>query len=112
MGKATDIHIQMKTRPTERSDKPFRYETCCLYARGEDINEMRDHPKCREITYQTFRKRCWGVQYWSILMGYDRQLPLSKDKHVAFYKLFYRGCRCYYIVHSAIEWIWTERSCD
>lgn len=25
--------------------KPYTYETCCVAARGEDINEMRDHPK-------------------------------------------------------------------
>jgi len=29
----------------DQVSKPYTYETCCVAARGEDINEMRDHPK-------------------------------------------------------------------
>jgi len=89
-------------------NRPFVYQCCCIEALGEDINEMRDHPKCRMITYRTFRKHCAGVREWAKALGYDRWLPISKCQYVAFYKSFYQDRPCYYAVHSAIEFIWTE----
>ena len=88
--------------------RPFVFECSCPNALGEDIDDMRDHPLCREITYRTFRKHCAGVREWGKALGYDRWLPLSKCQYVAFYKSFYQGRPCYYAVHSAIEFIWTK----
>jgi len=96
--------IPVITRP----DKKFVYETSCVNANGDDINEMRDHDECREVSYRTMRRRCAGLREWAKSMGYDRWLPLSKDPYVAYYRSFYKGRRCYYLVYSAIEFIWVE----
>lgn len=86
--------------------KRFTYETCCVDSDGPSIDAMRE--AAREITLATFRWRCdWRP--WAERMGYDRRgLPLSRDWHVAFFKSRYRGRPCFYVVHSAIEHIFTE----
>jgi hypothetical protein len=89
--------------------RPFMFKTSCLYARGKDILDMRDHPKCQRVTYKTFRKHCSHVLKWAELMGYDRKIPLSREENAVFYKSFYCGRPCYYIEHSRIEFIWVKK---
>jgi hypothetical protein len=85
------------------------YTTCCIHSTGEAINAMKD--KAREITYRTFRKHCPDLDTWAQGMGYflhtAQGLTLKNDWHVAYFKSEYQGKPCYYLVHSAIEHIWT-----
>jgi len=93
-----------------RHNKPYVFETSCVGARGEDINEMRQDP--REITYRTMLKHCdLSVVAEQLCYGKrkDVDITLKEDPYVAYYKSTYRGKPCYYLVHSAIEYIWVKR---
>lgn len=65
----------------------------------------------RSITFATFRRNCAGVQDWARSMGYsiagERGLHLKDDWAVSYHKSVYSGRPCYFIRHSAIEYIWT-----
>ncbi len=87
----------------------YRYLTCCVGMPMKDVpslNEMIDNS--REVTLKTFRKHC-DSREWEDSMGYLRRggLPLSGDWHVRFYKSKFKGKPCYYVVHSAIDYIFT-----
>ena len=81
------------------------FEISCVSADGDDINEMCD--AARQITLATFKRKVdW--QDWAQQMGYDKHLPVHRDWHVAYFKSRYRGRKCYYAVHSAIEYVFTK----
>ncbi len=82
----------------------FQYETCCVHSTFEKISAMTREAK--QVSYRTFRKYV-SIREVSKMLGYDRYLPLKKDWHVGFFKSHYDGKPCYYLVHSAIEYIWT-----
>lgn len=89
--------------------RAFHYETCCVESDGPSITAMVD--RAREITYRTFRRHCAGVDAWAKAHGYGLRPPeltLKQDWHVAYYKSVYRSRPCYFLVWSAIEFIWTE----
>lgn len=94
--------------------KAFCYETCCVHADGDDINEMRDDDRMLDVTYETMLRNCRGLLEWAQDHGYELRenigsgLTLRNDWSVGYHKSFYQGRRCYYLVWSAIEWIWTE----
>jgi len=87
----------------------MHYTTCCVESTGEAIRAMVE--KAREISYRTFRKHCEGLDDWAQAMGYFRHpsqgLTLKNDWHVTYYKSVFQGKPCYFLVHSAIEYIWT-----
>ena len=85
---------------------PYVFETNCVGSDGPSIHEMRD--KAVEVTYNTFRQRVSGLQGWAKEHGYDRDFPLSRDWHVAYYRSEYCGSLCYFLVWSGFEEIWTE----
>ena len=84
----------------------FHYTTNCTAARGDHIEAMIGD--AREITFQTFRRRC-DVTPWAQLLGYavgkKCGLRLAHDWHVRYYRSRYRSRRCYFAVQSAIEWV-------
>lgn len=92
------------------------YKTCCVQASGRDINQMREHPKCREVSYRTMLKHCSGILDWAEQHNYDRRknaagshgLTLKGDWAVSYHKSVYRGKPCYYLVWSSIEFIWAS----
>ena len=87
--------------------KPFHYWTCCVNATGQDIEQMVD--AATKITYKTFTRHC-NWQDWAKSMGYalnnKKGLALKDDWHVGYYKSKYQSRPCYYLDHSAIEYIW------
>lgn len=89
----------------------FEYQTCCVAAEGPDITDMVD--AAHDVSYQEFVRNCEGVAEWARDMGYEatsRQgLTLKKDWYVSYHRSVFRGLPCYYLVHSAIEYIWTLR---
>lgn len=87
----------------------FHYITCCVNANGDDINAMVD--LAREVSYRTIRRRCADLGEWARSMGYCRGgLTLKNDWAVSYYKSTYRKQPCYYILHSAIEYIFTRQA--
>lgn len=98
--------------------KGYTYETCCMASAGNTllhgaaINDMRDHPKNREVQYETMLHHCAGLLDWSVKNGYEldrrRGLTLRSDCYVGYHKSFYKGQPCFYLVWSAIEFIWTK----
>jgi hypothetical protein len=91
--------------------KRFHYETCCVSAKGEDINEMTSHPKEREVTLATFRRHCSEFADWCKGMGYERGgLTIGHDWAISYHRSFYQGRPCYYAVHSCIEYIWVKET--
>ena len=84
----------------------MRYVTCCVYAQGNDIENMVDVAK--EIKYATFMKYVNSKELARILTypwGREEGLRLKSDYHVRYYKSMYKGKPCVFIVHSAIEYI-------
>ena len=95
----------------QSKDKEYVFLTSCIDAEGEDINAMAD--SAGEVTLRTLRKYCDTLEFEQEL-GYHRHrhggLILKNDWHVSYWKGTYRGCPCYYIDHSRIEYIWVKRS--
>jgi len=73
--------------------------TTCVQARARDIERMVN--ESIEITYQTMKKHC-DLSMWDK----EHAPHISRDHGVSFYRSRYQGYRCYYLVHSAIEYIY------
>lgn len=82
--------------------KPFTFVTDCVSANGRDITEMVD--SAREITYRTIATYCDLESVFP-----HSNPPLSRDWAVRFYKSKYRGRLCYFVVHSAIEYVFCNQ---
>jgi len=83
----------------------FNYVTCCVNARGEDIEKMVD--AAIEVTYRTFIKHV-HLRDLNDMFGYGPaygSIMLCDDHHVRYFRSKYRGRKCYYVVHSAIEYV-------
>ncbi len=85
----------------------MKYLTSCVdCGNGPAIEAMTD---CgREVTLGTIRRHCDDLAEWETQAGYGRHFPLSGDYHVTYHKSTYRGHPCYYVCHSAIEYIWNN----
>lgn len=87
-----------------------RYVICCVDASDRDITEMTDQSV--RVGYQTMMRHCIGLREWAKRMNYsyrkNQGLTLKEDWHVSFCRSKYRGKLCYYVVHSAIEYIWVQ----
>lgn len=88
----------------------FRYLTCCVQAKGEDITAMVE--QARPITLRVFAKHCdWRplARTLGYQLGRGRGLQLRQDWHVRYYRSVYQGAPCYFLKHSAIEYIFTRQ---
>lgn len=84
----------------------MQFITSCVDC--QDVNalhDMIDH--AREISYRTFRKYV-NTREVSRDFGYDRWLSLKNDYAVSFHKSRFQGKLCYYMRHSAIEYIYQK----
>jgi hypothetical protein len=92
--------------------KRFSYETCCINADGNDIGSMVD--KSKDISYRTFFKYVSREEVLGIFPFYENDsrngLTLKNDFAISYYKSHYQGRSCYFLTHSAIEYIFTETS--
>jgi len=87
----------------------YVFVTSCLDARGIDIREMLDAPSDQKVSLETFRKAV-GPAGWKWIqneLGFDRNLPISKDRHLRFARAVFRGVPAYYVNWSGIEFIFT-----
>lgn len=93
--------------------KTYFYETCCVHADGDDIQDMVD--ASRETKYRHLLHACYAFQGWAAAMGYVSGnmgsapgLRLCNDHHVTYHFSVYQGRRCFYLVHSGVEFVWTR----
>jgi hypothetical protein len=90
----------------------YTYNTSCVDSVFVSaLHAMID--EAREVTLETIRRHCVGIEMWEKSMGYDIQNErggrrLKNDPHVSYHKSVFRGRPCFYIRHSAIEYIWTK----
>lgn len=86
----------------------FEYKTSCVESTGPTINSMTR--AAREVSFRTFAERC-NWQPWAKSVGYsigsEPGLKLKDDFHPAYFKSTFKGKPCYYVVWSAIEYIFT-----
>jgi len=87
-------------------EKPFHYEICCVNANGDDISEMVD--RSRPITYRTFFKHVSKEEVLELFPVYGDGLTIKQDWAVQYARSRYQGRPCYYLIHSAIEYVFTE----
>lgn len=87
----------------------------CTHLRGRDIQEMVD--SSIEITYRTFIKHV-GIDLLKTIYpfstydwgsGKSDYLRLKNDYMVSYHRGKYKGKLCYYIYHSAIEYIFQKK---
>ena len=89
----------------------YQYETCCINSTAKDINKMVDNAV--DITYETLNKHVASGELMQIFSAYDwgpgnkGGLRLKDDWAVSYHKSMYKGQPCYYVRHSAIEYIFT-----
>lgn len=88
----------------------YNYLTNCVCAKAEDLDPMIDD--ALEITYNTFMKHIDAKEIKELFPSYDHDarigLTLKNDWHVRYYRSEYKRIKCYYIVHSAIEYIFVR----
>ena len=89
----------------------YRYLTNCTCAKGDDIGDMVD--KAREIVWQTFWRHVCREEVKMLFPHYDWEggpdLKLKNDYAVRFYRSKFRKKRCYFVDHSCIEYVFTEK---
>lgn len=91
----------------------YGYLTCCVDCAPEDsyaIQAMRDGAE--EVPFAEMFDHCDGLLEWSESVGYETNpaegLCVENDHHVAFYRGTFKGEPVYFLVWSAIEFIWTR----
>jgi len=98
----------------------FYYETCCVNSTAKLINAMTD--RAREVTWATFRRHVHWTEVRGVFPFYSYHgelhnpetdeltapMHIKDDFAVRFCKSRYDGRPCYYIIHSGIEYIFTE----
>jgi hypothetical protein len=85
----------------------LQYKTNCVSSTAKKINDMVD--QSREISYKTFRKYVnWkevSKMFGCALHPKKPGVMLCNDWCVRFFKSKYEGEPCYYVQHSAIEYV-------
>lgn len=101
--------IHYAERPNK---KPYKFYTSCVGSTEQLTQAMTNSFTKREVTYKTMASRCdlsafkWALGY--TLWANDTFPSLKNDCRVSYYKSMYDGNPCYYLVHSAIEYIWVR----
>lgn len=88
----------------------YVYYTNCINSTYEAITAMTE--RARDITYTTLLQHVGIDTLLDTFPGYARYpqqgLTLKNDWHVSYHKSRYEGKRCYYVRHSAIEYIFIK----
>lgn len=78
---------------------------CAGLGDGDAINAMRDVAEA--ALHEEMAEHC-DLDTLAERLGYDEELRLQDDWHVAYYKSTYEGRDCFYLVWSAFEHIFVE----
>ena len=94
------------------SRRAYHFAITCVNSTGPKIDALQE--SARKITYRTFRAALGGAELdrWAAAMLYDTGnerggLRLMHDWAVTYNRGTYDGRPALFIVHSAIEHIWT-----
>ena len=90
--------------------KEYKYIINCVNSTASAINNMVDDSI--DITYETLIKHIPLEELRSLFSCYSwngKGLQLKNDYAVRFCRSRYKGERCYYICHSAIEYVFVRR---
>ena len=80
------------------------YVTFCVNSDAESITAMVD--AAIDIKPGTFFRHVSRAEIQE-LFGYAAgNLRIEDDYHVSYHRSKYRGERCYFMVHSATEYVW------
>ena len=88
------------------------YHTCCVDLSQDDVPALNAMQEARQdISFRTFRRH---VDYLQTArgLGYGPQpgdLKLQGDYHVRFYRSKFKGAPCFFMIHSAIEFIFIRK---
>lgn len=90
----------------------YEYVTSCVDAKGCDIEDMVDNAE--EVDYEEFMDAVGQEQVEELFSFYDwsdnpESLTLKDDYAVSYYKGKYKGEDCYFIQHSAIEYVFVKK---
>ncbi len=85
----------------------YFYVTNCVSSTAEDIDSMIDSSK--EVSFEEFASHINEEDLAEFIegAGYGPWLKIQDDYAVSFHHGTFRGVDAYYIVHSAIEYIYT-----
>lgn len=86
----------------------YGYETDCI---NSDYDSVRNLIETQEpIARSTFAKKIGPVQWKELQqrLGYDRDFPISRDWHVAYYRGVYQGRSAVFLRWSGIEYIYVR----
>lgn len=83
--------------------KRYVYLTCCVDSTAAKVNAMTE--AAVEVTRDTFRRHC-DERDCPQFTDYTRKELNEYQWHVTFHKSVYAGTPCYFMVHSAIEYVW------
>jgi len=92
--------------------RKFTLEHTCVDLPQEDVESLRDMvEQGREITFSTFARHVdW--QDVATSLGYivrrGRGVYLKDEPYAYFYRSTWKGIPCYYMQHSAIEYIFLK----
>lgn len=90
----------------------FQYLTCCVSIAQEQVDDLHNMiERARTIEHDTFIKRCdWAplARQLGYAVGSEPGLHLKDDWHVSYHLSVFQGKPCYYLRHSAIEYIFVS----
>lgn len=94
---------------------PFTYQFCCVDVERKDVDELtRMIDEARDVSYRTFRRRVPAVAKLAAEMGYEshpaKGLTIKDDWMVHYAKSTWYGKPCYFLTHSAIEYVFLEET--
>jgi hypothetical protein len=92
----------------------YKFKISCIDSKPELIEQMVEN--AREIKYDSLKKFVPVAELMKLFPDYlwgkgnvsQSTLKLRNDRHVKFFGSNYDGQKCFYIVHSAIEYVFTE----
>lgn len=106
-GWADRILRELKASPIWSKRAPYAFLTSCVDAKEEDINKMQEDAE--ECTFGEMQHNCDFLPFMKVLGYIEADLALEEDWHVSYARSMYKGSTCYYLVHSAIEYIWVNK---
>jgi hypothetical protein len=92
----------------------YRFETDCTAIPKDDVEDLQALiDGAREVSYDTLVRRVGRETVKEVFSQYDwsrrgEDLRLKNDWHVRYHVGRYKGRKCYFIVHSAIEYLFCE----
>ncbi|MBK6942466.1 MAG: hypothetical protein IPH13_20005, partial [Planctomycetes bacterium] len=96
-----------KYERTTESRARFVFIGNCVGLNGDAINDMKDSDAPDVVDADDMRANCIGFDDVIASMGYGDDLRIEDDWAVRFARAEYLGVPCYYMSHSAIEYVWT-----